>query len=144
MFDHIARPDNNFTMRNDSYIDIVTGIVHVYLCQTVNGLDVADGGINVSVTSDGLRRHPQERLGAHHYWTSCRARKTRYQPTACPCSKNNTLPPILPCGDNPDGALGYYMWLIYLRTASMFVLLTRIPRGVLASPRMTLPTRLRW
>lgn len=47
-------------------------------------------------------------------------------------------PPILPCLEITHWQALGYMRLIYLRTASMSVLLTRIPRGVSASPRMTL------
>ncbi|KAH9021757.1 extracellular elastinolytic metallo proteinase [Lactarius hengduanensis] len=41
--------DNKFTLRKDSYTDSATGVTHVYFRQMVNGLEVADGDINVNV-----------------------------------------------------------------------------------------------
>ncbi|KAI9439256.1 extracellular elastinolytic metallo proteinase [Lactarius indigo] len=41
--------DNEFTLRKDSYTDSATGVTHVYFRQMVNGLEVADGDINVNV-----------------------------------------------------------------------------------------------
>jgi len=38
-----------FTIRSDSYTDDRTGISHVYLKQLVNGLEVADGVINLNI-----------------------------------------------------------------------------------------------
>ncbi|KAI9439259.1 extracellular elastinolytic metallo proteinase [Lactarius indigo] len=40
---------NEFTLRKDSYTDSATGVTHVYFRQMVNGLEVADGDINVNV-----------------------------------------------------------------------------------------------
>ncbi|KAH9174621.1 extracellular elastinolytic metallo proteinase [Lactarius sanguifluus] len=41
--------DNKFALRKDSYTDSATGVTHVYFRQMVNGLEVADGDINVNV-----------------------------------------------------------------------------------------------
>ncbi|KAF8646606.1 hypothetical protein AX16_007174 [Volvariella volvacea WC 439] len=40
---------NTYRIRKDSYTDRTTGITHVYVRQIVNGLEVADGDINVNV-----------------------------------------------------------------------------------------------
>jgi extracellular elastinolytic metalloproteinase len=45
----IGRQQNDFTIRKDSYTDRNTGVTHVYVRQLVNGLEVADGDINVNV-----------------------------------------------------------------------------------------------
>jgi extracellular elastinolytic metalloproteinase len=42
-----------FVRRADSYTDAATGVSHVYFRQRVNGVEVADGDINVNV-KDGL------------------------------------------------------------------------------------------
>jgi extracellular elastinolytic metalloproteinase len=41
--------DNEFALRKDSYTDTATGVTHVYFRQMINGLEVADGDINVNV-----------------------------------------------------------------------------------------------
>ncbi|KAI0262120.1 Fungalysin metallopeptidase-domain-containing protein [Gloeopeniophorella convolvens] len=41
--------DNRFAIRKDSYTDKATGVTHVYFRQMVNGVEVADGDINVNV-----------------------------------------------------------------------------------------------
>jgi Fungalysin/Thermolysin Propeptide Motif len=41
--------DNGFTLRKDSYTDKATGVTHVFFRQMVNGIEVADGDINVNV-----------------------------------------------------------------------------------------------
>ena len=41
--------DNDFILRKDSYTDRATGITHVHFRQRINGLEVADGDINVNV-----------------------------------------------------------------------------------------------
>jgi extracellular elastinolytic metalloproteinase len=46
-------PENTFTIRKDSYTDKNTGVTHVYARQVVNGIEVADGDINVNV-KDGM------------------------------------------------------------------------------------------
>ena len=40
-----------FYVRDDSYIDSNTGLAHVYLRQTVYGIEVADGDVNVNIDS---------------------------------------------------------------------------------------------
>jgi extracellular elastinolytic metalloproteinase len=40
---------NSFALRKDSYTDKATGVTHVFFRQMVNGLEVADGDINVNV-----------------------------------------------------------------------------------------------
>jgi extracellular elastinolytic metalloproteinase len=40
---------SSFYVRPDSYIDNNTGIAHVYLRQTVYGVEVADGDVNVNI-----------------------------------------------------------------------------------------------
>jgi extracellular elastinolytic metalloproteinase len=42
-----------FVRRADSYTDAATGVTHVYFRQRVNGVEVADGDINVNI-KDGL------------------------------------------------------------------------------------------
>jgi extracellular elastinolytic metalloproteinase len=42
-----------YVVRQDSYTDKATGVTHVYFRQRVNGIEVADGDINVNV-KDGL------------------------------------------------------------------------------------------
>jgi extracellular elastinolytic metalloproteinase len=44
---------HDFVRRSDSYTDAATGVSHVYFRQRVNGVEVADGDINVNV-KDGL------------------------------------------------------------------------------------------
>lgn len=46
-------PSNTYTIRKDSYTDKNTGVTHVYFRQIVNGMEVADGDINVNV-KDGI------------------------------------------------------------------------------------------
>lgn len=41
--------NNEFYVRDDSYTDSRTGVSHVYLRQTVFGIDVADGDMNVNI-----------------------------------------------------------------------------------------------
>ena len=40
---------HSYVVREDSYTDSTTGVTHVYLGQLVNGLEVADGNININV-----------------------------------------------------------------------------------------------
>jgi extracellular elastinolytic metalloproteinase len=44
---------NTFVIREDSYTDKNTGVTHVYVRQIVNGLEVADGDINLNI-KDGF------------------------------------------------------------------------------------------
>jgi extracellular elastinolytic metalloproteinase len=44
---------NSYYIRGDSYTDSNSGVTHVYVRQVVNGLEVADGDININV-KDGL------------------------------------------------------------------------------------------
>ncbi|KAJ8519192.1 hypothetical protein ONZ45_g3846 [Pleurotus djamor] len=46
-------PNNRYRIRKDSYTDSATGVTHVYVRQLVNGLEVADGDININV-KDGM------------------------------------------------------------------------------------------
>ncbi|TFK51601.1 hypothetical protein OE88DRAFT_1659712 [Heliocybe sulcata] len=41
--------ETGFVVRKDSYTDRATGVTHVYVRQVVNGIEVADGDINVNV-----------------------------------------------------------------------------------------------
>jgi extracellular elastinolytic metalloproteinase len=41
--------DNNFALRKDSYTDKATGVTHAFFRQMINGIEVADGDINVNV-----------------------------------------------------------------------------------------------
>jgi extracellular elastinolytic metalloproteinase len=41
--------DNSFVVRDDSYTDQNTGVSHIYIKQIINGLEVADGDINLNV-----------------------------------------------------------------------------------------------
>ncbi|KAG8685401.1 Fungalysin/Thermolysin Extracellular metalloproteinase 5, partial [Ceratobasidium sp. 423] len=45
----LAYPDDSYFIRKDSYTDENTGISHIYVRQVVNGLEVADGNINLSI-----------------------------------------------------------------------------------------------
>jgi extracellular elastinolytic metalloproteinase len=40
---------NTFAIRKDSYTDKSTGVTHVYVRQIVNGLEVADGDVNINI-----------------------------------------------------------------------------------------------
>lgn len=44
---------SSFVLRTDSYTDDATGVTHAYFRQIINGLEVADGDINVNV-KDGV------------------------------------------------------------------------------------------
>jgi extracellular elastinolytic metalloproteinase len=44
--------DNSFVLRKDSYTDKATGVTHVFFRQMINGIEVADGDINVNVMGD--------------------------------------------------------------------------------------------
>jgi len=44
---------NSYKIREDSYVDKNTGVAHVYVRQVVNGLEVADGDINLNI-KDGV------------------------------------------------------------------------------------------
>ncbi|KAI0288984.1 extracellular elastinolytic metallo proteinase [Russula brevipes] len=41
--------ENDFALRKDSYTDKATGVTHVFFRQMINGIEVADGDINVNV-----------------------------------------------------------------------------------------------
>lgn len=43
----------SFVLRKDSYTDKATGVTHAYLRQFINGLEVADGDMNVNI-KDGV------------------------------------------------------------------------------------------
>ena len=43
----------SFYIRKDSYTDRNTGVTHVYVRQTINGLEVTDGDMNINV-KDGI------------------------------------------------------------------------------------------
>jgi extracellular elastinolytic metalloproteinase len=43
---------NSFVLRKDSYTDKATGVTHVFFRQMINGIEVADGDINVNVMGD--------------------------------------------------------------------------------------------
>lgn len=43
----------SFFVREDSYVDPSSGLVHVYVKQMINGLTVEDGNLNVIFSSDG-------------------------------------------------------------------------------------------
>ena len=45
---------NYFVLRKDSYTDKATGVTHVFFRQMVNGLEVADGDINVNVKDGAI------------------------------------------------------------------------------------------
>lgn len=57
---HVARefmrgmvPDGGYVVRDDSYTDKATGVTHVYVRQLVDGVEVADGDMNLNI-KDGL------------------------------------------------------------------------------------------
>jgi len=43
----------SYKIRKDSYTDSNTGVTHVYVRQVVNGLEVADGDMNINI-KDGM------------------------------------------------------------------------------------------
>ncbi|KEP51322.1 extracellular elastinolytic metalloproteinase [Rhizoctonia solani 123E] len=45
----LAYPDGSYVIRKDSYTDENSGISHIYVRQVVNGLEVADGNINLNI-----------------------------------------------------------------------------------------------
>ncbi|KAI0085233.1 extracellular elastinolytic metallo proteinase [Irpex rosettiformis] len=45
----VVSPASSFYVRDDSYTDKNTGVTHVYLRQTMFGMEIADGDINVNV-----------------------------------------------------------------------------------------------
>ena len=46
----VGRPEgSSYEIRKDSYTDKSTGVTHVYVRQLVNGLEVADGDMNINV-----------------------------------------------------------------------------------------------
>jgi extracellular elastinolytic metalloproteinase len=49
LLDDQLSEDNSFALRNDSYTDKATGVTHVFFRQMINGIEVADGDINVNV-----------------------------------------------------------------------------------------------
>ena len=50
----VGRPEgSSYEIRKDSYTDKNTGVTHVYVRQLVNGLEVADGDMNINV-KDGM------------------------------------------------------------------------------------------
>jgi extracellular elastinolytic metalloproteinase len=48
-----AAQDLSYKVREDSYTDKNTGVTHVYVRQLVNGLEVADGDMNINI-KDGM------------------------------------------------------------------------------------------
>ncbi|KAF9466805.1 Fungalysin metallopeptidase-domain-containing protein [Collybia nuda] len=50
---HQLSESSSFRIRKDSYTDVNTGVTHVYVRQIVNGLEVADGDMNINV-KDGM------------------------------------------------------------------------------------------
>jgi extracellular elastinolytic metalloproteinase len=48
-----AAQDLSYKVREDSYTDKNTGVTHVYVRQMVNGLEVADGDMNINI-KDGM------------------------------------------------------------------------------------------
>ncbi|KAH9849143.1 Fungalysin metallopeptidase-domain-containing protein [Lenzites betulinus] len=46
-------PGSDFVIRKDSYTDEATGVSHVYVRQYINGIEVADGDINLNI-KDGV------------------------------------------------------------------------------------------
>ncbi|MCO5566016.1 hypothetical protein L7F22_019691 [Adiantum nelumboides] len=48
-----ASNDQSFFVRSDSYTDPQSGLIHVYVKQTINGLIVEDGDLNVVFSADG-------------------------------------------------------------------------------------------
>lgn len=46
-----------YILRKDSYTDKATGVTHVFFHQLINGIEVADGDINVNVMDSGVISH---------------------------------------------------------------------------------------
>lgn len=51
--DFVKDASKSYKIRKDSYTDKATGVTHVYVRQLVNGLEVADGDMNINV-KDGM------------------------------------------------------------------------------------------
>lgn len=49
VLEHASNGASGYYIRNDSYTDQNTGISHVYARQVVNGLEVADGDVNLNI-----------------------------------------------------------------------------------------------
>ncbi len=49
----LAPAGHDFYVRPDSYTDASSGISHYYIRQLVNGLEVADGDLNINIAPDG-------------------------------------------------------------------------------------------
>ena len=46
---HSATPGSSYFIRDDSYTDTNSGITHIYARQTVYGIEVADGDVNLNI-----------------------------------------------------------------------------------------------
>ena len=49
MGSHMPEHVGNYYIRKDSYTDTKSGISHIYIRQLVDGLEVADGDINLNI-----------------------------------------------------------------------------------------------
>lgn len=62
----IDKASSSFTIRRDSYTDDRTGISHIYVKQLVNGLEVADGDINLNIKDGKVIAYGDSvRCGSH-------------------------------------------------------------------------------
>ena len=62
---------HSYVVREDSYTDSTTGVTHVYLRQLINGIEVADGDININVLDRKVISYGDSVRGSHshsHPW----------------------------------------------------------------------------
>ena len=51
-------PGGSYQIRKDSYTDQATGVTHIYARQYMNGIEVADGDINLNVKDGVVLKEP--------------------------------------------------------------------------------------
>lgn len=56
---------SSYVVREDSYTDSTTGVTYVYLRQLVNGIEVADGDININVLDGKVISYGDSVRGSH-------------------------------------------------------------------------------
>jgi extracellular elastinolytic metalloproteinase len=57
---------HSYVVREDSYTDSTTGVTHVYLRQLINGIEVADGNININVLDGNVISYGDSVSGSPH------------------------------------------------------------------------------
>ncbi|KAJ7207957.1 extracellular elastinolytic metallo proteinase, partial [Mycena pura] len=61
---------SGFKLRKDSYTDSNTGVTHVYVRQIINGLEVADGDMNINIKDGMILSYGNSLTHVHH--SNCR------------------------------------------------------------------------